>query len=198
MHIVYTKDIREISQADISFIQKKYSERYEKAISFRDHDDFLRCIAGYLLIDNNIGPFNESDVHYDNGKPYITNFPYFNIAHSKDFVVLAMSDNEVGIDIEYIEEKKIKSARAISKGEELRYINEDPINRFHLTWVKKESILKCTGEGITNLNDLRELVVYNIKDNETLKRNRYELTIESYIKDNYAYAISEIVNDNEL
>ncbi len=42
--------------------------------------------------------------HY--GKPYLNGYPnyYFNISHSGEFVVCAISNNPVGIDIEQIKQ----------------------------------------------------------------------------------------------
>lgn len=71
-----------------------------------------------------------------NGKPFIDKNIYFNISHSKDLVAIAISDSEVGVDIEYLTRFK-------------KYF--DP-----LEWVKRESIIKLNGDYIT-LDKMRNL-----------------------------------------
>lgn len=55
------------------------------------------------------------------GKPYLKNF-YFNISHSGRWVVLACANEDVGIDIEKIQEEIV--VESFFSEEERRYINE--------------------------------------------------------------------------
>lgn len=94
------------------------------------------------------------------GKPYLVNHPeiHYNISHSADFIVCAVSGSPIGIDIQ---EKRvvdvIKVGRRIFPNEEYREFlkSEDKQDEFFRQWVLNESYLKWTGDGLTK--DLRVL-----------------------------------------
>ena len=100
-------------------------------------------------------PFKLLDVIYndrDASKPRFAHGPDFNISHSGQFVVCALSQHgQLGIDIERI--------RAIRGMPFARYLNEevctvsetDPVPFFNL-WSKKEAVAKTRGEGIKALS----------------------------------------------
>lgn len=191
MKEIYYLNINEISNADISFIRLNYPKRFEKSLCYRNHDDFLRCVGGYVLLYNHLGYFDESDVHYIGGKPYIKGKPFFNLSHSGELVFLVISDNEVGIDVEKIDEKNLRAIKGISSGFETKFIEEDPLERFHIVWTRKESILKCTGEGVSSLNKLKELKVFKIENGQELEYNKLAIKIESFVANGYVYSVAE-------
>ena len=95
------------------------------------------------------------------GKPYLVQHPeiHYNISHSGCYVVCAVSGSEVGIDIQ---EKRVialdKIGRKIFSPEEYREFlkSEEKQDIFFRQWVRIESYLKWTGEGITRkLTDLK-------------------------------------------
>lgn len=90
------------------------------------------------------------------GKPYLKYFLKldFNISHSGDFVVCAMDNNPIGIDVEkikYIEYEKI--AKEFFSLSEFDYItkkdSDDCLNKFYEIWTLKESYTKCCGHGLS-------------------------------------------------
>ena len=89
-----------------------------------------------------------------NGKPYIKNLPdfHFNISHSENAVVVAISNSEVGIDCEKLRSADLRIAKRRFTEKEYAYITEDSSNtdlRFFEIWTKKEAFLKQNGKGIT-------------------------------------------------
>ena len=76
---------------------------------------------------------------------------YFNISHSDDFVVVAVSDKEVGCDIQEIRPYNPKVAVRHYCENETRLIenSENKDGVFIRLWALKESILKFTGKGIS-------------------------------------------------
>lgn len=87
----------------------------------------------------------------ENGKPIVEGI-CFNLSHSGDYVICAVSEKPVGCDIEKIKEApKQVEKRAFSPEENsyLKSFSGDAYNRefFHL-WTKKESFLKMKGIGI--------------------------------------------------
>lgn len=94
------------------------------------------------------------------GKPYLVNHPkiHYNVSHSGEFAICAISGVPVGIDIQ---KKRIvdvaKVGQKIFPDEEYRkFLKSEKMQEdFFRQWVLRESYLKWTGEGITK--DLREL-----------------------------------------
>ena len=90
----------------------------------------------------------------DSGKPYIEGLlVHFNLSHATDYVVCAMSDQEIGIDIEKIRAvnfKKIaKRFFCESEYEDLLAKKQpEQLNYFFQLWTLKESYLKWLGTGL--------------------------------------------------
>lgn len=80
----------------------------------------------------------------------------FNLSHSGRYVMCAFSDKrgeEVGCDLEVIQEYKDRVARRFYCPEEYAYIierdkEEERAERFYRLWVLKESFLKATRRGM--------------------------------------------------
>ena len=88
-----------------------------------------------------------------NEKPVLINEKElcFNISHSGDFVALAISDNEVGCDIQEIKSYNPRVAKRNYCPEETAFIenSENKDESFIKLWALKESVLKFTGMGIS-------------------------------------------------
>ncbi len=105
----------------------------------------------------------------EHGKPYLTQYPHihFNISHCPECVAVVLSDTEVGIDVQQRFEWKESLARYILSKAERKSIDEalsdeEKRNLLNLYWCRKESYLKCTGQGITvNLSDVDVAVKNN-------------------------------------
>ena len=87
-----------------------------------------------------------------NGKPECEGV-YFNLSHSGDMVLCAVSDVPVGCDLEKVFDAPLEVADRYFSEKERRYIEEvqnfPEINRrFFRLWTMKESYLKMTGEGM--------------------------------------------------
>lgn len=90
------------------------------------------------------------------GKPRLEGLPvalHFNISHSGDYIAVALSDREVGIDIERQGTARMAVARRFFHPDELRALEALPAaardERFFRLWVAKESFLKYTGTGLS-------------------------------------------------
>ncbi len=82
---------------------------------------------------------------------------HFNVSHSGDLVLIAISRSPVGVDLEYLDEGYAYQ-QILDKAfnpEELAFIQNsvDPMQAFYLLWTRKEALLKATGKGIDD--DLR-------------------------------------------
>ncbi len=82
------------------------------------------------------------------GKPFAENADvFFSISHCGDFVACAVSDNEIGIDLEKIRSIRFRAAEKFSTASELEYIGND-LTRFFRVWTLKEAFFKCKGTGL--------------------------------------------------
>ena len=87
------------------------------------------------------------------GKPYFSSQElFFSISHAKDTVAVALSDTPVGIDIEFIDERRdiLSLSRRFFAPDEHKTISESnsPTEDFFALWTKKEALAKITGEGL--------------------------------------------------
>ena len=92
----------------------------------------------------------------EHGKPYLEDRQgiYVNWSHSGDYVICAVADREVGIDLQYAgKEPKESLVRKLLQPDELRfYENEPELERqrlFYEYWAVKESFLKALGTGFS-------------------------------------------------
>ena len=126
----------------------------------------------------------------ENGKGRIDNRDnlFFNISHSKDYVVLALSDEEVGIDIQEIKPLKANVPKRFFTDTDNEYIDQSEdgkIDRFTQVWSAKESFAKLTGNGIgegfsTFYEDFEKMVIIDENTGEIKAKLKCHAIDESY------------------
>lgn len=120
----------------------------------------IESLNGLYLLGESLRMYgiNSYELSYtDKGKPYIDNSNfYFNISHCNEFAVCAISDNEIGIDIEMIKDKIKKLQPKITDDSKA-----DSDNLTQL-WTLKESFVKYLGIGI--IMDLKKIKVKKIDE----------------------------------
>lgn len=164
--------------------------RQEKMDFYRfDKDKKLSCGA-YLLLKKLLSEKKIADPIFKTGKygkAYICNYEnvHFNLSHSGKIVLCAISDMEVGADVEYIDpEIDLDIAKNYFFNREYKSImkSDNPSEEFFNYWVLKESYMKYTGLGMNLKLDSFEIIIGNeIKlknDNKNLKFNLFD--IENY------------------
>lgn len=86
-----------------------------------------------------------------NGKPSVENLQ-FNLSNTKKYVLIAVSDKSIGIDIEYANPYFNYSdlvQHSFNENEQLFILNgQNKILNFYTLWTRKEALLKATGEGL--------------------------------------------------
>ena len=106
------------------------------------------------ILNNEFNIYNYEIIKNKNGKPYLKNSNlFFNISHKKDIIVIAFSDNEIGIDMEYIDkDKEIKKAllNSFFSKNEINYIDNN-IEKFFEVFTKKESYIKMLGKRVAEI-----------------------------------------------
>ncbi len=137
-----------ISNVSLDYAQLLDNRRREKVKRYRLDDDKKRCVLGGLLIRHFLGDVEILINEY--GKPFLKDGRFFNISHSGDYVLFALSESEVGCDIEQLRYvNALRTGRAVFTDEEMNLIlsDKDRLGAFYNLWTKKESLLKCIGEG---------------------------------------------------
>lgn len=135
-------------------------DRREKSYRFRLRKDQFRCVYSSLivqyLVSDKVGRAEKLQFMYnDYGKQYyIGEKPiYFNCSHSGDYIVCALSTEEIGVDIEQIGEEYFEIARQCFSSEENYAIRSAKGNfrrkMFYTYWTLKESYIKLIGKGLS-------------------------------------------------
>lgn len=115
--------------------------------NFKRSRYFLRHILSVFL---NTHP-SALNFHTGKGqKPYLDGLEY-NITRSGDFIIIAVSQQSIGIDIEYIKPSFdfTDICEQHFHEEEQNWVNKESL-RFFTVWTRKEAVLKATGEGLTD------------------------------------------------
>lgn len=90
----------------------------------------------------------------ENGKPYFRNYPYyFNLSHSGDYVLCALSGREVGVDLQLHRAVGLErlAGRYFSPAEADALLRAGDREAFFFRlWARKEAYGKLTGKGIAD------------------------------------------------
>ena len=165
-------------------------DRQKKIDFYRFEKDKKLSAGAYLLLKKMLSDENITNPLFKvgkYGKAYISNKDniHFNLSHSGKMVLCAISDKEVGADIEYND-----SAIDLNIAKNYFYNSEydnimnakNPSDEFFRYWVLKESYMKYTGLGMNlKLNSFEIIIRDEIKlknNNENLKFNLFD--IEDY------------------
>ena len=156
MFKIFIKKINKVS------LEILCDEEIKESKNFKIENDKLAYLSGRYWIRSIVGDYfkmNPKDLTFNidkNGRPSIINIWNknldFNISHSDEFVILAMSNRlRVGIDIEKIRDIDIDliSYNCFSNKEK-KYLKEknDKLVNFFKIWTLKESYLKALGCGL--------------------------------------------------
>ena len=137
------------------------------------------------------------------GKPYLENSSiHFNLTHSGEWVVLAIADIDVGIDVEKFRQVNYRIAIRFFSKEENELLEQlegtEKLKLFFDFWTLKESYLKLLGTGLTK--SLSSFSVIKNNNNFTLKEdivNKQEPVYfkQYYLAENYKLSVCSYQND---
>lgn len=107
-------------------------------------------LMSYILKEH--GLFDNEIKFGSNGKPEVEGI-FFNLSHSKNMVICAVSDKVVGCDIEQISEAPERVVDRFFGETEIGYLSkfvgQEKNKEFYRLWTMKESYMKMTGEGMS-------------------------------------------------
>ncbi|MEJ6950845.1 4'-phosphopantetheinyl transferase family protein [Natronospora cellulosivora (SeqCode)] len=136
-------------------------EKQNRIKRFRFFQDAQRCLLGDILvryaicknldIDNDLLKFSSNEY----GKPFLLKPKdfYFNISHSGDWVVCAVGNKPLGVDVELIKTIDYNIAKRFFSKDEfndlLKIDKEKRLEYFYKLWTLKESYIKAEGKGLS-------------------------------------------------
>ena len=131
--------------------------RRSKALQYKKLDDRKRSVLAFVLLQHALreeyGITEISEFVYNEfGKPSFSNLPiHFSLSHCKDAVACAVSDHNIGIDVETIVPYNPDVARRVCTVAELEILeqSENKDTDFIKLWTIKEAISKYEGMGLS-------------------------------------------------
>lgn len=154
-------------------------------------EDFLQLCLRELTIEDILEKLQspvETDYIYGRlGKPYFKNLPwFFSLSHSGEYVFCAVSEKEIGADIQMCKplknhhlEKRYFTEREQQLLEEKS--EKERQNLFYRLWTKKEAYGKLTGDGIGDAVVLdTEALSDKVRWEEWQLENGYSITVCRY------------------
>lgn len=88
----------------------------------------------------------------EGGKPFFPTLPNvcFNVSHSGGLALCALSEREIGVDIEIVRPRRPSLPRHVLGADELAWYEErgQHWEDFYSLWTLKEAKVKCTGDGL--------------------------------------------------
>jgi 4'-phosphopantetheinyl transferase len=124
--------------------------------------DALRCLASEALLLHtakvvwNFDPEALATVRGAHGKPAFVDHPdhHFNLSHSGPWILCALHNAPVGVDVEQESHRGAEAAEAFLSQDELRRHRQLPGDQrpadFFRLWTLKESLLKAAGTGLSH------------------------------------------------
>jgi len=215
-HIEFEKDVIRLNSIELPGHTEDYlsSKRREKAERFKFDADKKRSLcAGFLL--NYALKERYPDIQIpvvaatekmdlekgsaEEGKPYLPDYPqiHFNLSHSGEYTVCAISDIPVGIDIEQCRKMKENIAEHFFTPNEYKHIisiggPDERRQQFYTYWVLKESFMKATGLGMRlRLNEFEVCLGERITYRQSINPNQYFAKMIP-TQDNYKLAICAV------
>ena len=113
------------------------------------------------------------------GKPYLKNIMLqFSLSYTHGAYIIALSDGEIGADIELLRAAKPHVANRCFTDSENRYLHQDARlfdRRFYKLWTQKEAYLKYTEQGfyqpLKNIDVLSQSIcsiLYTLTDDDVI------------------------------
>ena len=139
----------------------------QKIRRYRRWQDAHACLLGKLLLIEGMQRFGLDSANLihqlqytDFGRPYLPALIDFNISHSGEYVLCALSNHcRVGVDIEKVQPINLSDFRGQMTDAEWATVIGDtsPLRAFYYYWTRKEAAIKAHGHGLSL--PLKEVVI---------------------------------------
>ncbi|MGM0565161.1 MAG: 4'-phosphopantetheinyl transferase family protein [Bacteroidota bacterium] len=189
-HEMIQVDLLKIHHTDLNTLLRAFKpmlpdEVIEKTSQYKNPADQLRHLAGEILsrvaIKKHTGFYPDTPfLSSKHGKPYLAHHQIeFNISHSGNYVALALSKNNIGVDIEKLRHNKMRVARRFFSDAEIDLLrgSGNPDNDFTRLWSLKEAYLKYSGSGLTEalntftVKESKQSNIFEVYDSDGIQKN---------------------------
>lgn len=165
--IIYAADVTALSSPALfaEAFAMASPERKEKVGRIKPDNEKRLSLGAEMLLrhglkEAELDNFPPEFSYNEHGKPYLKDGgKFFSISHSGSFAVCAISELELGCDIEKIRPANLRIARRFCKEEYDCIMSAKPDMQpelFFRYWTLKESYMKATGLGLTlGLNEFQ-------------------------------------------
>lgn len=182
-------------------------EKTDKLSRFKKKEDCCRSLAAELLIRVVLVEktrLKNRDIHFGYnayGKPFLMDYPLnFNLSHAGNWIVCAIDETPIGIDIEEMKQIDLNIAkRFFSNIEWMKLVQEpeeDKLDYFYNLWTLKESYIKNVGLG---LSIPLHLISFTINGENIEFKNRYSHEIRHFkqynMDDLYKFSVCACENN---
>lgn len=139
------------------FLQQLPPDIQNQVIKFKNWQDVQRGLLSKALLIKGMKALGlcSYSLHQlkltEFNRPYFDNSVDFNISHSGEYVICAISKtNRIGIDIEEIKDVPILEFDSQFSTQEMEEIFQDKnsLHAFYTLWTQKEAFLKAIGTGL--------------------------------------------------
>lgn len=182
---LYTIDINTAFHHKKTLLEKVNDQQKEKALRYKNELDQVRSLASSYLI-NKLS--KEPLLFNDMGKPFFEKGPYFNVSHSGQYIVMAVSNKDIGVDIEENKEIDMSPLIRIFNEAEAKMIKEHA--DFYYLWCAKESLIKCIGSSISRIKEIPALPFNGVKS-----FNGKQYYIKTFIEDKHIISITRLSDE---
>ena len=121
--------------------------RRQKAEKITNAEVFASSVTAGLLLRHCLKERADEVIISQNGKPYLERGEHFSLSHSGEYAICAVSQSEIGVDIQKITEVSEKAVKRFCTESELKFLEKSadrPRDTIRL-WALKESYLKASG-----------------------------------------------------
>lgn len=165
---------RSVALKDVSLarLEQMKSESHQKGFLA------VRMLLQYL-------GYNDYDLYYDEfGKPHLNDNNCISISHSHNFSCIAISNQNIGIDLEILKEKTLKIAARYMDIKHLENLpNEKQLVKATIIWGIKECVFKIKNQiGISFLDHIFE-APFSIEDKKVNVDLHFNNQIELFTVD---------------
>lgn len=187
---VYAMDVSGLDYTDVRLLSRMSPKRIEKINRLKSEKLKKQSIGAELLL-NYALKREMADIELPiiwetdrNGKLFVPDIPFYvNLSHSEDYAVCAVSDREVGVDIQKHKETSESLAARFFTVDEYMYIKSAPdfSSAFYDIWTRKESLIKAAGKGLaiplSGFSALKNTVVL---DGKAYSFRKYKIKDSAY------------------
>lgn len=172
IYVIYTK-------YDLKKGENKYHKEHEIGLS----------LLKYALINKYKLPLNKKTIHFtynDNGKPFLKDYDiHFNISHCNHYVVVALNDHPIGIDVERVATSSYTMRKKVLSSDELAHCHSE--KSFFKYWTLKESYMKWCGKGFA-LDP--KTITFQFLDNKIISSDPSVYHYQIYLDDDCLLALT--------